>query len=274
MQICLGLQTAQDKFKLAHNDLHLKNILIQGLDPLTNAMRDLGLSLPSKSGVNVYYPYFTMTVYTSNIPVIIDFGKSRLEVSERLQNAMEANSEADILAALNNPQKGEPTVPINATDELVTDVHWGGYYGYTHKFNSANDIFMVVEQVADMFRGHSATKPNPLSALTGRIESRMTGVTEFITENDFTYEYFEEAPIDLKISSFGGQFRLPVVPGPNFLSDQDDHTVQDLNGLRPIDVVQYIADLYPREYALHHGEPHGTAGTRRTAPAEVPEPFV
>ena len=96
MQICLGLQDAQDKFKFAHNDLHLNNILVQGLDPLIKAMSDLGLSFPSQSGVNVYYPAFKMTVYTANIPVIIDFGKSRLEVSERLHNAMESNSETHL----------------------------------------------------------------------------------------------------------------------------------------------------------------------------------
>ena len=177
MQICLGLQTAQDILKFAHNDLHLKNILVQGLDPLMKAMSDFGLSLPSKSGVNVYYPEFKMTVYTANIPIIIDFGKSRLEVSERLRSAMESNSEADILAALNNPQKGEPTIPVNATDELVNDVHWGGFYGYTHKFNSANDIFMVVGQIAEFIKVYRpAMKPNPVGAIMHHIFERAGGI--------------------------------------------------------------------------------------------------
>lgn len=266
IQIALGLQTAQDKFRLAHNDLHLSNILLQGLHPL------LGL-LPaaSTSGVNVYYPEYGMTVYTSMIPVIIDFGKARMDVPVELQSALQqgldtqvelekkkpasASASASVFQNIMNtfrkstpaPTTHKDTILVLATNELIEDVSYGGYVGFTYKFNSANDIFMVVCQIWNHFRNR---KQNPFDALVDEMLGRKPDAgLRAMREDQFTYKFFQANRKHVIVSDFGDQYRLPVIPGPNFEKDVTDHTVQDLNGMRPIDVVKYIEKLYPKEYA-------------------------
>ena len=173
LQISHALQTAQDRFKLTHYDLHLNNVLLQRLPP---GLREVVIRYPKGHEVRATF-----------IAVIIDFEFARFE-----------------------DERGE--------------VHSSGkeypHYGIFQSFNSAYDIYMVINAMYEETSKNLRTFLRPLM--------------NFLHSQDPFAWVSKEFPSRLQPKLAGTGKLVP----------------QTLHDLQPIDVVKAISRIYPDQYAF------------------------
>ena len=90
IQLAYGLDIAQKRYQLVHQDMHVMNYLIQSLDPLRAELGE-----PKLRNVDIDYGPEYGTVLTGFIPVIIDFGTSRISVPNTVVKVMDEVMEAE-----------------------------------------------------------------------------------------------------------------------------------------------------------------------------------
>ncbi len=220
---------------------------------------------------------------TGFIPVIIDFGTSRISVPNTVVKVMDEVMEAEtqepppegktmfglmydwLANYVNSVYKTEEApveTPVEAppqesrTDIFATDFStWGPEHGYTNKYNRAYDIYMVIGGIMDyMLKAEeSQIHFNMLHETKDAafINEYMRFVEKIYNRLRSRVPHVIEGPI---------QHRLSLIPGTRFYTDYgsdgrrfrsdnfDDHDIQDLNGLTPMDVVQIIAEMFPQVY--------------------------
>ena len=159
IQLAYALDIGQERYDLVHQDLHVNNILVQSLVPLRTELHD-----PQLRKVNIDYGHGYGTVMTGFIPVMIDFGFTRMSVPKAVVQAfrkaeMEADVNPDYSAVYGKLAKTvnefyqrytDQEIPGDRVDFFAVDYSRLDYrYGHTNKYNRAYDIYMVVAGIMD-----------------------------------------------------------------------------------------------------------------------------
>ena len=162
IQLAYALDIAQERYQFVHQDLHTSNILIESLYPLRTELRDPGLRK-----VNIDYGHGHGKVATGFIPVMIDFGFTRMSVPKPVVQAfqkaeMEAAVTPDYAAVygkLAQTVEGfyqryvDQEIPGARFNFVAVDYRRYDYRsGHTSKYNRAYDIYMVVAGIMDILQ--------------------------------------------------------------------------------------------------------------------------